>query len=147
MILLFCGAEEDQVKNVKATILYFEAVSSLRVFFKSEVIGLRTKHPLLLKCSEIMGCKVGKLPAMNLGMPLCSGQVTPSMWNTVVERVERKLSTWKANYLSIRGRVTLIKSVLFNLPVYYFSIFKCPASIIKRLDRLQRDFLWNRTGA
>ena len=134
--LLSCGAEEDQVKNVKATILCFEVVSGLRVnFFKSEVIGLRMEQPLLLKFSEIMVCKVGKLLALYLVMPLCSGRVTTSLWNTVVERVERKLSTWKANYLSIGGRVTLIKLVLSNLLVYYFSIFKCPASILKRLER------------
>ena len=64
-----------------------------------------------------------------------------------METVERKLSTWKVNYLSIRGRVTLIKSVLSNPPLYYFSIFKCPASIIKRLERLLSEFLWYGTSA
>ena len=58
---------------------------------------------------------------------------------------ERKLSTWNANYLSIGGRVTLIKSILLNLPVYYFSIFRCSISIIKRLEKLQREFLWHGT--
>ena len=33
-------------------------------------------------------------------------------------------------------------SVLSNLPIYYFSLFKCPASIIKRIERRQREFLW-----
>lgn len=56
------------------------------------------------------------------------------------------MSTWKANYLSIGGRVTLIKSVLSNLPVYYISIFRCPTSIIKRLERLQREFFWHGTS-
>ena len=38
-ILVFCGAEKDQVRNVKATILRFEVVSGPKVnFFKSEVI-------------------------------------------------------------------------------------------------------------
>ena len=71
------------------------------------------------------------------------GRVTKSLWNPVGERVETKFSTWKANYLSIGGRVTLIKSVLSNLPVYYFSMFRCPTTIIKRLERLQREFLWH----
>ena len=73
-------------------------------------------------------------------MPLCLGPVSKSLWNSVVERVERKLFAWKASYLSMGGRVTLIKAVLSNLPVYYFSLFNCPDSIIKR--RLQREFLW-----
>lgn len=146
--LIFCGPREDQIINVKATVLCFEAVSGLKViFFKSEVIGLRTEKSLLLSCSEIMGCKIGDLPLSYLGMPLCSWRVTISLWNPVVEMVERKLSSWKVNYLSIGGRVTLIKSVLSNLPVYYFSMFRCPSSIIKRLERLQREFLWHGTSS
>eukprot|EP00268_Persea_americana_P014029 TRINITY_DN16210_c0_g1_i2.p1 TRINITY_DN16210_c0_g1~~TRINITY_DN16210_c0_g1_i2.p1 ORF type:complete len:280 (+),score=35.24 TRINITY_DN16210_c0_g1_i2:349-1188(+) len=146
--LIFCGAEEDQVRNVKTTILCFEAVLGLKVnFFKSEVIGLKFEKHLLIKCSEILGCKIGELPVLYLRMPLCSGRVSKSLWNPVLERVEGKLSSWKAKYLSIGGRATLIKSVLSNLPVYYFSIFRCPVSIIKRLERLQIDFLWHGTSS
>ena len=63
---------------------------------------------------------MGELPILYLGPTLCLGWATKSMWNPVVERVERKLSAWKANYPSIAGRVTLIKSVLSNLPIYYY---------------------------
>ena len=55
MTLLFCGTEEDQVINVKAIILCFDAISSLKVnFFESELIRLRTEQLLLLKFLEIM---------------------------------------------------------------------------------------------
>ena len=134
---------KDQVRNVKATILCFKAVSGLKVnFFKSELIRIRAEKSVLLKYADILGCKVGDLPAQYLGLPLSLGRVNKTMWKPVVERVERKLSTWKANYLSIAGRVTLIKSVFSNLPVYYFSPFKRLAAVIKRLERLQREFLW-----
>ena len=66
-----------------------------------------------------------------------------SLLSPVVERMEKKLTTWKANYLSLGGRVTLIRSVLSSLPNYYISIFKCPASIAIRIEKLQRDFLCN----
>eukprot|EP00268_Persea_americana_P005048 TRINITY_DN11696_c0_g1_i8.p1 TRINITY_DN11696_c0_g1~~TRINITY_DN11696_c0_g1_i8.p1 ORF type:complete len:234 (+),score=29.37 TRINITY_DN11696_c0_g1_i8:35-736(+) len=141
--LIFCGENEDQIRNVKATLLCFEAVSGLKVnFLKSELIGIRTEKSKLLQYAEILGCKVGDLPSSYLGLPLCLGTVTKSLWNPVVERVERKLSAWKASYLFMGGRVTLIKSVLSNLLVYYFSLFKCPASLIGRIERLQREFLW-----
>ena len=55
----------------------------------------------------------------------------------------RELSIWKANYLSIGGRVTLIKFVLANLPVYFLSMFKCPVSIINLIEKLRQDFLWH----
>ena len=60
-----------------------------------------------------------------------------------MERVDNKLALWKANYLSIEGNVTLIKSVLSNLPVYFIYILKCLVSVVKRIEKLQRDFLWH----
>ena len=41
-----------------------------------------------------------------------------------------------------RGRVTLIKSTLSNLPTYFLSLFPIPALVANRIARLQRDFLW-----
>ena len=39
--LLFSDADEEEIKNVKATQLCFEAVSGLKInFFKSELIGV-----------------------------------------------------------------------------------------------------------
>lgn len=108
--LIFCGNDEDQIRYVKATLLCFEAVSGLKInFSKSEVIGIRMDKSLLHKFARIMGCKVGELPVMYLGLPLCMKSATKWLWNLVVERVERRLSSCKANYLSFGGRVTVFK--------------------------------------
>ena len=61
--------------------------------------------------------------------------------------MERKLSTWKANYLSLGGRIKLIKAVLGNLPIYFMLILKCPVSVINRIEKLQREFLWHGRSA
>lgn len=44
--------------------------------------------------------------------------------------------------MSMGGRLTLIKSSLSNLPLYYMSLFPVPQSIINRITRIQRQFLW-----
>lgn len=52
-----------------------------------ELMGTRTEMFKLLKYAEILGCRVGDLPASYLWMPLCLGSISKSMWNPIVERV------------------------------------------------------------
>lgn len=56
--------------------------------------------------------------------------------------MHKKLSTWKAKVLSSGGRLTLVKSVLVSLPLFYFSLYKALVSVINNLKKLQRYFLW-----
>ena len=42
----------------------------------------------------------------------------------------------------IRRRVTLIKSVISSISLYYMSLFKMSVSVINIIIRMQREFLW-----
>ena len=64
------------------------------------------------------------------------------VWDVVEERFKRKLGTWKKQYLSKGGRLTLIKSALSNLPIHFMSLFVIPKKVRLRLERIQREFLW-----
>jgi hypothetical protein len=81
-----------------------------------------------------------------LGMPLGASFKSISIWNGVIEKVERRLARWKKLYLSKGGRVTLIHSILSSIPTYYLSLFPIPVSVAKKLERLQREFLWSGLG-
>lgn len=75
-------------------------------------------------------------------MPLGGNLRAISFWDPVVERVNRRLAGWKKSYISLGGRITLIKAVLSNVPVYYMSLFKMPIKVSWELKKCQRDFLW-----
>ena len=76
--------------------------------------------------AEILGCRVGTLPMTYLGMPLGASHKAPSIWNPVLEKIERKLAGWKKLFLSKGGRLTLLKSTLSSLPTYFLSLFTIP---------------------
>uniref|UniRef100_A0A2N9HTX3 Reverse transcriptase zinc-binding domain-containing protein n=1 Tax=Fagus sylvatica TaxID=28930 RepID=A0A2N9HTX3_FAGSY len=91
---------------------------------------------------EILGCKLALLPMKYLGLPLGANFKENTIWNSVLEKVERRLAGWKRLYLLKGGKVTLIKSTLSNIPTYFLSLFSILAGMARRLEKLQRDFLW-----
>ena len=52
----------------------------------------------------------------------------------------------KKTFLSLGSRITLIQSCLSHIPSYFLSLFKVPASIVLRIEKLQSDFLWSSSG-
>lgn len=106
-----------------AILLCFEAVSGLRVnVFKSEIIGLRVNEDQLSMHADLLRCKAGALPSSYLGFPQCIGAASKSLWYPVIKRMEKKLALWKANYLFLGGRITLIKVDFAILPIYFMSL-------------------------
>ena len=56
--------------------------------------------------------------------------------------MRKKLARWKSQYISKGGRITLIRSTLASMPIYFMSMLPMPRKIRLRLERIQRDFLW-----
>ena len=81
------------------------------------------------------------LPLKYLGLPIGAHFKAKAIWDGIVEKIERRLASWKRMYLSKGGRVTLIKSTLSNLPTYFLSLFPILAIVANRIEKLQRDFL------
>ena len=92
--------------------------------------------------AEILGCRVETLPMSYLGMPLGASHNSPSIWNPIWEKIERKLAGWKRLYLSKGGRLMLLKNTLSSLPTYFLSLFTIPTHVANKIEKLQRDFLW-----
>ena len=89
---------------------------------------------------NVLVYKQGSLPMKYLGLPLGAKFKEKTIWNPILEKMERRLAGWKQLYLSKGGRVTLIKRTLLNLPTYFHSLFSIPAYVAYRIAKLQRNF-------
>jgi len=83
------------------------------------------------------------LPLKYLGLPLSALFKAKSAWDSIIEKMERKLASWKGLYLSKGDPVTLIKKTLSNLVTNFLSCFPILVSVPNHLEKLQSDFLWS----
>jgi hypothetical protein len=89
-----------------------------------------------------LGCGTTVLPLKYVGLPLGASFKLKAMWRDLEDLMARQSALWKRLYLSKGGRVALIKSTLSNLPTYLWSLFPIPTNVAKRIEKIQRDFLW-----
>ncbi|GKB27798.1 RNA-directed DNA polymerase, eukaryota, reverse transcriptase zinc-binding domain protein [Tanacetum coccineum] len=138
---------------------------SLSKEFKMER-GLRQGDPLspflflivaeALQISIIEACNSGLFS----GVSLVDGGFNISLYNMRMMpsySVNGQDQTQETSFLSLnvlrrllgqslpvgkRGRLTLVKSVLGSIPIYFLSLFKAPTKIINLLESLRRRFFW-----
>ncbi|XVE89968.1 hypothetical protein DITRI_Ditri20bG0039100 [Diplodiscus trichospermus] len=145
--LIFCEPEEYQIQNVKRVLRCFQVISGLKInFSKSRLVGVGVDRQVVEVWASNIYYKVDSLPIVYLGLPLGVRGNSVVAWNPVVQKFERKLSGWKSSCLSTEGRITLIRSVLASLPLYYMSLFKIPVIVKQNLEKIQRRFLWGTDG-
>ncbi|XP_021999378.1 uncharacterized mitochondrial protein AtMg00310-like [Helianthus annuus] len=97
--------------------------------------------------AKVIGCKPDYIPLTYLGITVGSNMNRIKNWTPIIEIFDKRLSVCKAKTLSIGGRLTLIKSVLEILPIYYFSLYKAPAGVIKSLESKMKKILWAGSGS
>ena len=112
----------------------FEAVTGLKVnMTKSEMVPIGEADGLSA-LTDLLYCHIGSLPLQYLGMPLGASYKALAIWNPIIEKNDRRLAGWKKIYLSKGGHLTLLKSTLSSLPMYYLSLFPIPISVAKRIE-------------
>ncbi|KAJ9709585.1 hypothetical protein PVL29_001188 [Vitis rotundifolia] len=145
--IFFSSTREEDLLTLKSILLVFGHISGLKVNLdKSNIFGINLGQNHLHRLAELLDCKASGWPILYLGLPLGRNPKSGGFWDPVIERISSRLDGWQKAYLSFGGRITLIQSCLTHMPCYFLSLFKIPASVAARIERMQRDFLWSRVG-
>jgi hypothetical protein len=119
----------------------FEQLSGLKTnLHKSEIFCYGEAKDYEQQYIELFGCDLGALPFRYLGILMHHCKLRNADWGVIEDRFKRKLSTWKAKYLSYGGRLVLLNSVLSSLPLFMISFFEIPKGILKNLDVYRSRF-------
>lgn len=128
---------------IKSILRLFELASGLKInFSKSRVMAVNGREGFVQSAALFLGCKIGVIPFKYLGVPVGANPRRVETWLPLVNMFKAKLSSWQNKFLSLGGRIVLLKSVISSLPIYYFSFYLAPVSILNKLKSLQLNFLW-----
>uniref|UniRef100_A0A7C9ALA2 Reverse transcriptase domain-containing protein n=1 Tax=Opuntia streptacantha TaxID=393608 RepID=A0A7C9ALA2_OPUST len=145
--IVFCDYDCEQIVNLRCLLIWFQAVSGLRINLSKSSILPVGQGVNIQALAGVLGCKIESLPITYLGLPLGAKFKEKAIWDSVIGKFEKRLSGWRAAYFSKGGRLTLIKSVLSSILTYYLSLFPLPASVAHKMEALQRNFLWGSFGS
>ncbi|GKB01326.1 hypothetical protein Tco_0829370 [Tanacetum coccineum] len=95
---------------------------------KVDQVAAKIRRETLKAPFSYLGSKVGDLMS----------HIQP--WNDILNKLTSRLSKWKMKTLSIRGRLTLLKSVLGSMPIYNMSLFKVPMKVLQRMEAIKCHF-------
>ena len=125
----------------------FELCSGLRINIdKTEIIPMGTSKNKNLRLQKPLNkIKVNNGSFKTLGIWFSYDQNNAIMQNyhDKLSKMQIILNIWKSRGLSWKGKVLVAKTLVLPQLTYLFSVTYCPHSILKRVDQMLFNFLWD----
>lgn len=142
--ILFFDANVQHLRNLKCSLIWFENLSGMRInYHKSEFIPVNLYEEEVHTISHIFNCPIGSFPIKYIGIPLHHDKLRREYVQPLVDKITRKIASWKGKLLSYAVRIVLIKTCLSSIPTYLLSFIKFPKWAIKALNTHLANFLWD----
>jgi len=141
--IIFYDCEESHLRNLKSCLCLFEQISGMRInFHKTEVIPMNLDQTQIHEISHIFGCPVGSFPMKYLGVALHFDKLKREEVQPLIDKVLKKIGSWRGRLLSSAARVVLIKTCLASIPVYLLSSIKFPKWALQLINTHMTNYLW-----
>ncbi|MCH87824.1 ribonuclease H, partial [Trifolium medium] len=148
---------DDLILFREASILQMNVISScLSVFCGASGAGVSIEKTKMLVSTNVNSNRERELSNISgfdltsdfgkyLGVPIIHGRKKKSLYEFIIEKVRKRLSSWKAKNLTFAARITLTRSVLAALPTYVMQTTLLPQGVCNKIEKLMRNFIWGST--
>lgn len=138
----------QRVQFIKNCLDLFCAESGEKVSFEKSKLFCSKNicHQRALEFGDQLGIGLTADLGKYLGVPVIHDRVGKESHMYIVDKVKKRLATWKADTLSMAGRVTLTKAVSSAMPQYAMQTVCLPRSLCDEVDKVSRNFVWGSDG-
>eukprot|EP00253_Pinus_taeda_P008007 PITA_08007 len=148
-ILIFTNGSVPEMKEYKSIFDHFMKAKGMQINSrKSQVCVSSFNRRECSRISNLFPYQMQPLesPIKYLGFWLKPDSYKKADWNWLIAKLEARISHWSFRWLSRAGRMTLIKSVLMAISVYWAALSWIPKGIMEKIRRLCCSFLWAGTN-
>jgi len=143
-VLLFTKANSTQLRFIRDLFDRFSKSLGLKInlhksraFYSSGVT-----RDQINTLTSISGIRCNTSLDKYLGFPIIKWRPNKSDFLFIIEKMQKRLASWKNKLLNKSGRLALASSVLSSIPTYYMQINWLPQSVCANIDQVTRNFIW-----
>jgi len=147
-LVLMSKADKGTCETIKRVMDTFCDSSGQTINTKKSKLIFSKNTPVNLNkwITKTLKIKNGNIFGKYLGFPITHKRITSHDYQFIIDNMQSKLAGWKTKFLNMAGRTTLAKACLSNIPTHIMQTTKLPSNIIKKIDQLQRNFIWGTTN-
>ncbi|GMI82239.1 hypothetical protein HRI_001893200 [Hibiscus trionum] len=143
-LILYAKALHNQASTIQQVLSTFGLHSGHRVNKRKTEIYFSPNSPpsVQAEISALLEYKQVDRFDKYLGVPVLHARATYTDFNFILDKMKAKLNGWASRTLSLAGRVTLAKSVLAAILVYFMQTCSLPKRVCSEIEKILRQFIW-----
>ena len=122
-VVVFCHPDAHDLQAIRELLRVFGIASGLRTNLAkctATPIHCDVEHLDTIRCD--IACSVTSFPMPYLGVPLAVRKLHSSSLDPLIEKLAKKLSSWRASMLSLADRLSLVRHVFTAMPSHILSM-------------------------
>ncbi|CAL1388599.1 unnamed protein product [Linum trigynum] len=143
-LMVFTNGSVRGVAGIRRLMDEFYTLSGLQCnAAKCQLFCARISKEEQQYISTITEFPLGSLHVRYLGVPLITGKLSKHDCQVLIDKITQRLRSWRSRLLTYAGHIQLISSVISSTLQYWLNIFLLPKYIIREVERLCNEFLWD----
>ena len=126
----------------------FQSYSGLKINQQKTIIiplgSNRKNKPNLPKILQKLSFNNNAFKTLGIWFSNDEDEMTKLNFDDKIKKMESLINLWTARNLSLKGKVTIVKSILVPQINHLLTLCFCPKLILDRIDKLIFNFLWNK---
>ena len=113
---------------------------------KCELAGIGVKRSVLTALPGVNNVSLTNncIKILGVNFTYDSKQFHEKNYIACIKKLQKIIQVWGMRFLSLYGKIIIFKSLAFSKIIYIASMATVPADIIKLLEEIHKDFIWDK---